>query len=377
MYNLCIRLFKYNRAAVKNVFWGDFMSTKAVSVTETSLKNERFEVLDIAKGIGILLVVFAHVNYTPFPLAYIYSFHMPLFFIISGMLFNKDKYSSVKGFIKRRAKTLICPYVLFYVASLVLMFAVHSIAGGISGELLHKYFDYFVQMFLAQGSGSVVNAPLWFVPCLFAVEVVYYFISKMKTKYIIVVCSILTFCGWLLESGYLPFDNTVLPWSLDSALFALGFYALGNLTYGKVKCTIRKIENNKYKNLISAAILVQCAVVLIPLVCLNGKISMGSKMLNNGFMLYATGIVGTIGILAFAMLLSKSKLLKFYGLNSFCIMSTHYLIRVLYQLGSSFVGIAEYDATKFVQTIIPFIVVTIASTIFTILYNKFKRVFTF
>ena len=31
-------------------------------MTDISLNNKRFEILDIAKGIGIFLVVFAHVN---------------------------------------------------------------------------------------------------------------------------------------------------------------------------------------------------------------------------------------------------------------------------------------------------------------------------
>jgi len=84
-------------------------------MTDISLNNKRFEILDIAKGIGIFLVVFAHVNYTPFLLAYIYSFHMPIFFVFSGMLFNRDKYDNFLCFLKRRIKTLIYPYLLFYI----------------------------------------------------------------------------------------------------------------------------------------------------------------------------------------------------------------------------------------------------------------------
>ena len=42
--------------------------------------------IDILRGIGILLVVLGHTN-PPFK-RIIYSFHIPLFFILSGFLWN-------------------------------------------------------------------------------------------------------------------------------------------------------------------------------------------------------------------------------------------------------------------------------------------------
>lgn len=63
--------------------------------------------LDIMKGIGILLVVFAHVYHNS---GLIYLFHMPLFFILSGaaMTYSKSGFS-----LKKKAKTLLIPYFLF------------------------------------------------------------------------------------------------------------------------------------------------------------------------------------------------------------------------------------------------------------------------
>ena len=50
--------------------------------------SPRYQILDIAKGLGILLVVLGHyINVNSFPNAFIRSFHMPLFFIISGACF--------------------------------------------------------------------------------------------------------------------------------------------------------------------------------------------------------------------------------------------------------------------------------------------------
>lgn len=48
------------------------------------LTKQRDAVVDIAKGIGILLVVYGHLK-NPFN-PFIYAFHMPLFFFLSGFL---------------------------------------------------------------------------------------------------------------------------------------------------------------------------------------------------------------------------------------------------------------------------------------------------
>lgn len=47
--------------------------------------------LDVVKGIGIIIMVIGHTHFSDgFLNHYIYAFHMPLFFVISGMLFRKN-----------------------------------------------------------------------------------------------------------------------------------------------------------------------------------------------------------------------------------------------------------------------------------------------
>ena len=53
--------------------------------------SKRIEYIDIARGIGILLVVMGHNDFSlisPFLFKLIYSFHMPLFFFMSGIFFK-------------------------------------------------------------------------------------------------------------------------------------------------------------------------------------------------------------------------------------------------------------------------------------------------
>ena len=55
--------------------------------------TKRLHWIDTLKAIGIMLVFLGHSG-APFHDG-IYLFHMPLFFIISGFLWNMDKYASM------------------------------------------------------------------------------------------------------------------------------------------------------------------------------------------------------------------------------------------------------------------------------------------
>ena len=74
--------------------------------------NNRIEFLDISKGIGIILVVLGHsLNTIDLPGRWIYSFHMPFFFYISGVLLSG---STTTHFISKKFKQIIfCNRYLF------------------------------------------------------------------------------------------------------------------------------------------------------------------------------------------------------------------------------------------------------------------------
>ena len=341
---------------------------------EIEMKPERNPIIDIAKGIGIIFVVFAHVNYTPWLLQLIYSFHMPLFFIISGMLFKREKYSSFSEFLKRRWKTLIIPYLIFSIGAIGYVFALEHVFPEILDISREQYINYVKQIVLAQGSAPVLNTPLWFIPCLFAVEIIYFLISKFRIKVRVVLCFALVCAGWFLESGKLAFDNTLLPWSLDSALFALGFYAFGNLAAEYMENTMVYLRNHKNKRVLCAIIFILCFTIWFPAMNLNGKITLGSKILNNGFLLYLTGITGTWMIFCISLLLEKNKFLDFCGRNSFCIMSVHYVIRK-YTIPKYYqwIEIPLYKRKVLKETIVPFLIIFGLSILFTWTYNKLRK----
>lgn len=76
--------------------------------------------ISIAKGFGILLMVLGHAGCPDGVRSYIYVFHMPLFFFLSGYCFNDKYLSSPKTFVLRKIKGLYLPYVKYALLFLLL-----------------------------------------------------------------------------------------------------------------------------------------------------------------------------------------------------------------------------------------------------------------
>lgn len=188
---------------------------------------KRFEYVDIAKGIGILLVVYAHIMLVGWSHRLIYAFHMPLFFFISGYLFNPRKFFSFKEFIKKRFFRLLVPYFFYSIATWIIWAGFRYV----QGSEVHNYWSPLLQTVLAQGSGAflVHNSALWFIPCLFAVETMYYFICKLKERLALVLCFIIAGIGVALAAIFGEDYLFLLPWNLDAAFYALPFYGVANI----------------------------------------------------------------------------------------------------------------------------------------------------
>lgn len=101
---------------------------------KAGVDRERFVWIDSARGIGIFLVVYAHVFRglfrakllapTTWVLAQdsvIYAFHMPLFFLLSGLFSGRSATLSVTEFLRRRLVTILYPYIVWSVIQTLLM----------------------------------------------------------------------------------------------------------------------------------------------------------------------------------------------------------------------------------------------------------------
>lgn len=73
------------------------------------MTKERVGYIDVAKGVGIILVILGHSMYgNVFLKNVIYSFHMPFFFMLSGYFLNFER--SIKSSVQKSFRMLLIPY---------------------------------------------------------------------------------------------------------------------------------------------------------------------------------------------------------------------------------------------------------------------------
>lgn len=80
-------------------------------------EKQRLDYFDVAKGIGIILVIVGHSTLLPWLAAVIYSFHMPLFFIISGYFLSREK--STMEVMRSRFRQFALPFAVASTAILL------------------------------------------------------------------------------------------------------------------------------------------------------------------------------------------------------------------------------------------------------------------
>lgn len=196
------------------------------SLRETS-KGKYYNEIDIAKGITIILVIIGHAlvslngkvpkGFPSILMEVIYSFHMPVFFFLSGLLASKIlNFKKIEwGFLASKAKRLMIPYFFCGALYLLMKWAMSKMLG-IKGNTpaLWKVFV-----------GINPNYELWFLYVLFICFVISILLVRKKNIVIaIIIAAIASICfGFLTNDGFAVL-NTVAKICKNTLFFVAGMY---------------------------------------------------------------------------------------------------------------------------------------------------------
>lgn len=138
------------------------------------MPRKRLTYLDMAKGIGIFLVILGHIEYIrEDTLKWISSFHMPLFFVIGGILAYEKREEGRPLFsaLAARARGTLVPYAAFTIMLLTMNTLEHFLdPGALSGaQLARQYVD------AATGYGIHI---LWFLPAYFTAGAIFLLLER-------------------------------------------------------------------------------------------------------------------------------------------------------------------------------------------------------
>lgn len=264
--------------------------------------------IDVLKGIGAILVVIGHIV-TGTIKNIIYAFHMPLFFFLSGYVFNTKK--KFMEFVIANVKSLLIPFYIFNIISL--LFNIDYINNNSFLNILDNIF-YF-------NSSVAWNTSLWFFIVLFNTKILFYILNKLCKESTIktFICTIITlFLGIIIIKYdiWLPFGLKIVPISLT--FMYIGYMAK------KIEL-LEKIKFN-YKNVV---ICIFITAIFIISSIYNERVNMSTNLYGNYILYFLNALCGIYIMLVLSKPLENSKILSIYASLSMLMFSTQ---RILYKL---------------------------------------------
>ena len=292
------------------------------------MREKRIAYLDMVKGVGIILVVAGHSEYLAHNVfTVITSFHMPLFFIVSGMLIchTGEEKRSFGQILSRKWKSLMLPYGIFSVIYLLIYGGYfHCLSGKLSVEQIREIVIQAVSL-----DGISV---LWFLSALFFAQLIFLALRQKTGK----ICTIVLSALLALSACYLkPWFFSILPtgtlWGqwLSGFMYMLfrtaagtGFLALGYATMeGLEKLDASRKSTERLWRELLAGIL--CLVLTLFLSLYNGDCDLRYLLFHHLPVYVLCAYLGSMGIIFICRSIPAWKWLCFLGANSLTIMLTH------------------------------------------------------
>ena len=247
--------------------------------------SNRSAIIDNARIVCLFLILFCHI-----PVAtgafhnWAYSFHVPIFFLISGIFYKKD---SLRNTIIKSAKGLLLPYVIFN----LLLIGIGISIGFLYSRKISASSLYSLLGILGGSSDDAApytmpGGPSWFLIALFVARLL---IRPMLTgKYYlrIIYGGILIGIYFLLNHYY---SYTI--WSVDSAILGTFFMLIGY----SCKNIILPLLHIDYKKRL---LIIAGLALLIPLAIANGTANMYNGEYGKNFLVfYLCGVSGALIII--------------------------------------------------------------------------------
>lgn len=287
---------------------------KCVNATTLYFINLKFKMLspriphiDLLRGIAIFFVVLGHINSTPSVVEFIYGFHIPLFFFISGILFQPQRFENTRRFVLSRFKALGLPYLVLAFLTLLYWIVVERAVRApeipIWTQFLGILYGSFHLRYLA------FNIVLWFIPCLLSTEILYWYLQR----YIPTLWYGVLFILFATLIFLFPEKAALLPWGIGQAGIAISFYALGHQT--------RHFWIKKPQKKISIGLLATLPLLL--LLQPFSQANLGGMSFPFPWAYFPIALCGIFSTSLIALYWRQNRFMEYFGKNSLVIMAFH------------------------------------------------------
>lgn len=331
------------------------------------MSNKRIEWIDSTRGIAILLVVVGHVvgGYTgnygmpqyqriiDMIVDVIYTFHMPLFFMISGYVFGLKKYNWSMGnyvaYVNKKAKTLLIPYFLFSALQILIKL---PLQGKIASVLSWK---------------NILLLPIipidqfWFIYVLFFIFCLSGFMD-WKVQHNSLIMAIILF---IVGKSLLLFGDTINEWG-TVLIRCLCYYIFFFIGYKLCRMKIRFTK----KEWFILTIIFGVSLIGNSLIPLNYEV----VQLIVQVVVATSGSLSVISFCEGFETVAKSKLLQVIGSESMSIYIVHVLLCAIIRVALIKIGFTDLFISIAIGIVLSIMVPILMSKCWKMLKQKYKVV---
>jgi acyltransferase len=285
------------------------------------MEKERLSWIDVAKGIGILLVIYGHALNAQSLRYIIYSFHMPLFFLLSGLVFRHIDHEKFTHFLKKDFANIILPYVFFACATMIVWLFTMNPEDRTQFQILKQL----AGIVFASGTGGFLtyNVALWFLPCLFVTKIFFWWITSLKKDILIVASLIIASIVGFSASIYYP--KLYLPFGMEIALTAVVFFGAGYFLLGHARSFLSLVKKKSITVFVISSI-VTVAIATISFDTYGFQVDMRTNAMYNYVYFYIAAFTGILAILALSRKINANRLLEYLGKRSMMLFVWHTML---------------------------------------------------
>ena len=288
---------------------------------EKPLATRRIAWIDNCKALAISLVALGHLQTVYLVNEVIFAFVLPVFFFLSGYTFSSSANMPFGSMLRKKYRTLLIPYFGFSLILFAFWFFVRR-NFGLSGHAADTSVTDALLQILYGVNSEVFVTPLWFLTCLFVVEVFFWLLHRLRIKTAIAAVVLGLFVVglyyWtLMDIRHFPHAF----WNVDQACFYLFFFSAGFVAYKHD--FVERVCRSKGRSCAIAAV----AVGVFALAFWTRDNSSATWMYLLMQALMCNG--GLVVFVALVYLIPRNRILDFLGRNTLTVFALHMMVQAV------------------------------------------------
>ena len=236
--------------------------------------------IDFLRAVGIIVMIIDHIGIGEGVYKWSHAFHMPLFFIVSGYFFSEEKcMGNLKDYLQGKAKKLWIPYFVFALGSyFIWVILKHD----------RPVFEPLYKIFWYSSEGIPIATAVWFLPCLFFVEMMYCLcvrIAKEKRWGCAAAVLVIATAGFVLRT--VPEIRTYIPFAILPGMICLPFFLIGHRFRGCER--LKPMMDRLHPEAAGILLLLSIAPIF-----LNSSVNIRFAKTGNEFLFYFNAVCTTL-----------------------------------------------------------------------------------